>query len=95
MNGAKFRLGQVVWTQGINELVAKDTKFARFVMESLGRHAFGDWGDLCNEDKQENEYAIGKYLRLLSVYQYGCDTKIWVITEANRYVTTILLPSEY
>jgi len=95
MTGARFKLGQLVWTQGINELIARDTKFAKFVMGSIGRHAFGDWGDLCEEDKRENEYSLGKYLRLLSSYKSDDGMKIWIITEADRSVTTILLPDEY
>ena len=95
MTGTRFKLGQIVWTQGINELIARDDKFAKFVMGSLGRHAFGDWGDLSEEDRRENEYSLGRYLRLLSLYNYGDGRKIWVITEADRSVTTILLPDEY
>lgn len=95
MTRAKFKLGQTVWTRGINELIARDGKFAKFVMESLGRHAFCDWGDLSDEDKRENEYSLGRYLRLLSSYKYVNGTKIWIITEADRSVTTILLPDEY
>lgn len=93
--GARFKLGQVVWTQAVNELIAKDEKFARFVSESLGRHALGDWGDLCEEDEKENEYSLGKYLRIFSAYDYSEGKKIWIITEADRSATTILFPDEY
>ena len=95
MTGMKFKMGQIVVTRGVNELIAQDLKFSKFVMESLGRHTFGDWGDLCEEDKRENEYALGKYLRIFSSYNYQNDEKIWIITEADRSVTTILLPNEY
>jgi hypothetical protein len=59
------------------------------------RHASGDWGDVCEEDWQENELALENGFRLFSVYHLGDGTKIWIITEADRSVTTILLPSEY
>jgi hypothetical protein len=61
----------------------------------LARHAQGDWGDLEQDDKAENESAPKDGLRLLSAYQLADGTKIWVITEADRSVTTILLPEEY
>ena len=90
----KFPLGRIVWTRGVNDRIAIDTSFSLFVLESLKRHAKGDWGNLCNEDKKENDISIDKHLRLLSSYQHG-DWKIWVITEADRSVTTVLFPSEY
>ncbi len=95
MAESKFQLGQIVMTRGVNDEIVKDLKFSKFVMESIGRHAFGDWGDLGDEDKRENEYSLDKYLRLLSAYKSDDGTKIWIITEADRSVTTILLPDEY
>jgi len=71
-----------------------DTSFSLFVWESLKRHAKGDWGNLCNEDKKENDISRDMHLRLLSSYEHD-DRKIWVITEADRSVTTVLFPSEY
>lgn len=91
----KFPLGQIVMTRGVNDLVATNTEFAKFVTESLRRHASGDWGDLAEEDKRENEYALDKYLRLFSAYEKPPLPKIWIITEADRSVTTILFPEEY
>jgi len=91
----KFPLGQIVMTRGVNDLVAENTEFAKFVTESFRRHARGDWGDLSEEDKRENEYALGKYLRLFSAYVKPPLRKIWIITEADRSVTTILFPEEY
>jgi len=91
---AKFNLGQVVMTRGVNDLVAEDEKFAEFVWDSLKRHAAGDWGGLSEEDKKENEFSLDRNLRLLSAYKKG-DRKIWIITEADRSATTILFPSEY
>jgi hypothetical protein len=55
----------------------------------------GDWGELSDEDVKENEFSLKEGLRLLSAYQTGKGQKIWIITEADRSSTTILLPSEY
>jgi len=95
---AKFSLGKLTWTRGINKKIADDEKFASFIWESLKKHAKGDWGDLSKEDKQENEFSLDKYLRLFSAYIYeknGRDFEIWIITEADRSSTTILSPGEY
>lgn len=91
----KFPLGQIVMTRGVNDLVAENTEFAKFAMESLRRHASGDWGDLGPEDKKENELSLRRGFRLLSAYEKYPLPKIWIITEADRSVTTILFPSEY
>ena len=90
----KFALGQVYLTRGVNEKLGSDEVFAKFVSDCLGRHAEGDWGDLCAEDKEENELSIKEGFRLLSAYQYQ-DQKIWIITEADRSATTVLFPDEY
>ena len=60
----------------------------------LARHAAGDWGDLCTSDRRENELSLRHGWRVLSCYPVG-DTRLWVITEADRSATTILLPEEY
>jgi len=95
VSSGKFSLGQLVMTRGVNDKVADDTQFAKFVIESLGRHAKGDWGDLSQEDKQENELSLKKGFRLLSAYERNGLPKIWIITEADRSVTTVLFPDEY
>ena len=89
-----FSLGHVVCTQGINNKIAEETHFSAFVLTCLKRHVAGDWGDLDDQDKQENEYSVNRSLRLFSVYNYQCR-KIWIITEADRSATTILFPEEY
>ena len=92
----KFRLGRLMMTRGVNDKVAEDTEFARFVTESLKRHARGDWGDLSKDDKTENELALKEEnLRLFSAYESPNLPKIWIITEADRSITTILFPDEY
>ncbi len=60
----------------------------------LAKHHQGDWGDVCEEDRESNEEALLMHLRILSSYNVSKD-KIWIITEADRSVTTILLPSDY
>jgi hypothetical protein len=60
----------------------------------LERHLSGDWGDVGEEDRRENEYALNRQLRILSVYQTKAG-KFWIITEADRGATTFLLPDEY
>lgn len=92
----KFELGQLCFTRGVNNKVADDGDFAKFVLASLKRHAIGDWGDMCQEDKAENELALRQgYLRIFSAYEAEGLPKIWIITEADRSATTILFPEEY
>ena len=91
----KFPLGQIVMTRGVNDLVAENTEFAKFALESLRRHTSGDWGDLSEEDKKENELSLRRGFRLLSAYENYPLPKIWIITEADRSVTTVLFPDEY
>lgn len=64
-------------------------------MEFLSRHVRGDWGDLPKEDKDENLLSVEKGFRLLSSYRTTAGDKLWVITEADRSHTTLLLPEEY
>jgi hypothetical protein len=64
------------------------------VHDGLKRHASGDWGDICPEDRGLNELALKDGSRLLSVYGTG-ERKFWIITEADRSVTTVLMPEDY
>jgi len=93
----KFELGQLVWTRRVNDKVAEDEEFAKFVDVSLKRHIRGDWGDV--KDKAENELSLREGFRLVSVYEKEglpkIMKKIWIITEADRSATTILFPEEY
>lgn len=91
----KFPSGALVMTCAVNELVAKNPEFAKFVTASLTRHLSGDWGELCEVDRQENEFGLLNNLRLFSVYKADNLPKIWIITEADRSVTTVLFPEEY
>jgi hypothetical protein len=60
----------------------------------LARHATGDWGELCAFDRRQNEIALREGYRVLSSYDVLAE-RVWIITEADRSVTTILLPEEY
>jgi hypothetical protein len=88
----RFQLGRMVLTPGAIEALAAAGQDAT---EFLSRHRTGDWGDLSEEDKRENEFSVDKELRIFSAYHTAKGEKLWIITEADRSVTTILLPSEY
>ncbi len=90
-----INMGRLLMTRGVNDLVAEDEAFAKFVMSSLTRHRRGDWGNLTDEDKQENELSLKAGYRLLSAFESEGLPKIWIITEADRSATTILFPDEY
>ncbi len=90
---ARFSPGQVVMTAGIDELVRQGrlnpTPYLR-------RHLDGDWGDLSDSDRRQNDAALKSGEdRLFSSYQVTRDLKLWIITEWDRSITTLLLPSEY
>ena len=90
---ARFSPGQVVMTGGVDELVRQGrlnpTPYLR-------RHLHGDWGDLSDDDRRLNDAALKSGEdRLFSSYQVTSDQKLWIITEWDRSVTTLLLPSEY
>ena len=87
-----FDLGQFVATPGA---LAALEKTGQSPMEFLSRHVTGDWGDIPEEDRKENQYSLEHGFRLLSSYRTTADQVIWVITEANRSHTTLLLPDEY
>lgn len=87
-----FPLGRVVATPGVVELAAET---GIDLASYLRRHAKGDWGDLDNEDKKTNDEALRYGNRLLSAYEVGNGDKIWIITEWDRSVTTLLKPEEY
>ena len=87
---AKFRLGHIVSTpNALLQLTHGD------ILAGIKRHQAGDWGDVSEEDRQENESSLKQGFRLLSVYHAASGTKFWIITEADRSVTTVLLPEDY
>ena len=85
----KFDLGHVVSTVRVAQEVPRAE-----IISALRRHHSGDWGSLCSEDVQANDAALNDGTRILSAYATSVG-KIWIITEADRSVTTILYPSEY
>ena len=88
-----FPLGQIVATPGA---LAALEKAGQTPLDFLSRHVRGDWGELDEHDRKENELSLKRGVRLLSSYRTGAgDAKLWVITEADRSVTTLLLPEEY
>jgi hypothetical protein len=89
---ALFPLGQTVATPGAL-LALEDAGDSPAVF--LARHQSGDWGEVCPEDQQENDLSVRQGFRILSAYRTSKGVKLWVITEADRSVTTLLLPDEY
>ena len=87
-----FPLGQVVATPGVLRALQEAEQPPG---EFLVRHVTGDWGDLDPEDVQANAHALREGLRLLSVYHTSTGMRLYVITEWDRSVTTLLLPDEY
>lgn len=88
-----FPLGQCHGTYGAKEVL---DEFDVNPNDLLIRHQSGDWGTICDDDWQANVVAVERGLRVFSSYIVGAaQTKVWVITEADRSVTTILLPEEY
>lgn len=87
---ALFRLGRIVATpNALAKLQQPD------ILRALQRHQAGDWGDVDNDDREANNRALAESTRLFSVYHSTTRVKFWVITEADRSVTTILMPEDY
>ena len=87
-----FTLGQVVATPGaLSALQKAEQQPAEF----LDRHVNGDWGEVPEEDKRENEFSVQQGFRILSAYTTSAGDRLWIITEADRSATIILLPEEY
>jgi hypothetical protein len=95
LDHARFPLGQVAATPGALELLEQHRVS---LFDLLARHAKGDWGDVGAEDAHANDQALIHGYRLLSCYTLvpgDSDTRVWVISEADRSVTTALKPEEY
>jgi len=85
-----FPPGQLVATANALAHITHDD-----IMAALQRHVIGDWGDVCAEDKQTNDLAVAEGTRILSVYHAANGTKFWIVSEADRSSTTVLLPEDY
>jgi hypothetical protein len=92
MNKPKFPLGQLVATPGALHALEESGQSPAFFLE---KHVSCDWGDLGEEDKRANDEALVTGERLLSAYRTLKGVKIWIITEADRSSSCVLLPSEY
>jgi hypothetical protein len=92
IDAPKFVLGRIFLTQGAIESLSEATQQPG---EFLARHQRGDWGEVDEGDAKENEFSLNKRLRILSSYKTALGVKLWIITEADRRSTTILLPEEY
>ena len=92
-----FPLGSLYITPGAQEALADNgTDPAQGeVRDALTRHMRGDWGEVCDEDWKENDFSLENKFRILSAYKSKAGVKFWIITEADRSATTILLPDEY
>ena len=87
-----FELGQIVATRGA---LAALKKTGQQPGEFLTRHVNREWGELRDEDRKEKEYSLEHGFRLLSAYRTNAGDRLWIITEADRSITTLLLPEEY
>ncbi|MEI6195349.1 MAG: hypothetical protein WCS42_13575 [Verrucomicrobiota bacterium] len=87
---AKFQTGQIVATPNVLAQLTQDD-----ILRGLARHQAGDWGDLDTDDRKENDRALEKGSRLLSAYRAENGVKFWIITEADKSSTTVLLPEDY
>jgi hypothetical protein len=90
MPTAKFRLGKIVSMPSALDRLTQDD-----VLMGIQRHQAGDWGDVNEHDRAKNELSLKQGLRLWSVYHAGNGVKFWLITEADRSHTTVLLPEDY
>jgi hypothetical protein len=87
---AKFNLGRIVATPH-----ALDRIWNEDILRAIQRHQAGDWGDVEEDDRAANNQALVEGTRILSIYHAKNGTKFWLITEADRSVTTVLLPEDY
>jgi hypothetical protein len=87
-----FELGQIFLTPGAQEVLAESNQHPIIF---LSRHQSGDFGEVCEDDKRENEISIKEGFRILSAYRTSLGVKLWIITEADRSSSCLLLPEEY
>lgn len=87
---AVFRLGRIVATPNALRFITQED-----ILSGIRRHQAGDWGNLTDDDREANDTALTQGGRILSAYKATNGTKFWLITEADRSVTTILLPEDY
>jgi hypothetical protein len=83
-----FPLGEIVMTPGFADLGIDPLPF-------LARHQSGDWGENCQDDKDENDFSVSNGFRIISAYRAPDGERFWVLTEADRSATSLMLPEEY
>jgi hypothetical protein len=89
-NDHRFQLGQLFATPNALDQVSNDD-----IQAALSRHLRCDWGEVCKDDWKANDQALIEDTRLLSVYKASSGEKFWIITEADRSITTVLMPEDY
>jgi hypothetical protein len=87
---AVFRLGRIVATPNARESITQDD-----ILTGIQRHQAGDWGNLGDDDRVANDQALAQGGRIVSAYNAMNGTRFWLITEADRSRTTVLLPEDY
>ena len=95
---SKFELGQLVATRGVADKMGENKAFSDFALRSLRRFISGDWGEMCESDKHQNEDALKHHdNRIFAAYENAehAAWKLWIITEWDHSATTLLFPSEY
>ena len=92
-----FPLGRIMMTTNLQGKLqeANPEGWEEELQGLITRHASGDWGDIAEEDQRENELSVRQGFRIFSAYTTGSGIRVWVITEADRSVTTALLPQDY
>jgi hypothetical protein len=85
-----FDSGNIYCTANAHKALTSDD-----IAKAIARHMSGDWGEVCEDDRKENELSLREGFRLMSIYRAKDGTKFWVITEWDRSATTILLPEDY
>jgi hypothetical protein len=85
-----FRLGRIVATPNARESITQDD-----ILTGIQRHQAGDWGNLGDDDRVANDQALAQGGRIVSAYNAMNGTRFWLITEADRSITTVLLPEDY
>ena len=91
----KFKLGKIVATMGVVDKMIRDRAFEDFINKPFDRYVNCDWGELDKLDSKSNTEALYKQERIFGAYTNDEGEKIWIITEWDRSVTTILFPYEY
>lgn len=89
-----MKIGNLYMTRGINDKVADDSAFAKFILNAISKYKNQDWGDTCPEDKKLNDEAVNTENRIVAKYKYK-DSPVFIITEWNKENTTILFCDEY